>query len=212
MPAVLSVVAHQRIGKGAFKTAHHGTILGGGSTVKALQRHLGGSAIVVKRPYKEAKGSAVERHLPVVEAGELINECNIIYWANALMRKTREYIDSIDKTKGKPPMTVPNPRFANAGFCIVNQSSTSTDGHSYVISARLKHKNAISPSIQRSYMLEELIDGRFMKFIHNQDPLPAMKPGQAGYDLAQFLCFTQHVQYVLTDKAAFISDYQGEHL
>ncbi|KAJ7588447.1 hypothetical protein C8J56DRAFT_1080475 [Mycena floridula] len=36
-----------------------------------------------------------------------------------------------------------------------------------------------------------------------------MHHGDEGYDIAAFLCFCQHVQYLKTDGLAYLSDYQG---
>ncbi|KAI6115137.1 hypothetical protein EDD16DRAFT_1551096 [Pisolithus croceorrhizus] len=62
-----------------------------------------------------------------------------------------------------------------------------------------------------AYLLEEKIicDGVFTKFIHNVDCSPLLNPDEDGYDTAEFLCFTQHVQYVKTKGLAYIADYQG---
>ncbi|KIO04658.1 hypothetical protein M404DRAFT_26113 [Pisolithus tinctorius Marx 270] len=72
------------------------------------------------------------------------------------------------------------------------------------------------------YLAEELIrfddgpDGisgggskKFTKFIHNSNPNPFPEPGEYGYETAEFLAFTQHVQYSNTNGQVYISDYQG---
>jgi len=41
------------------------------------------------------------------------------------------------------------------------------------------------------------------------DCVPSLDEDEYGYDLAVFLAFTQHLQYVQTEGLAFISDYQG---
>jgi len=41
------------------------------------------------------------------------------------------------------------------------------------------------------------------------NPLSLLDEDDSGYDLALFLAFTQHVQYVKTGSLAFVSDYQG---
>jgi len=63
------------------------------------------------------------------------------------------------------------------------------------------------------YLLKEKINGGstvFTKFIHNMDCGPTLDEDEVGYDIAQFLAFTQHVQYTQTGKLVFISDYQGK--
>ncbi|TEB26507.1 kinase-like protein [Coprinellus micaceus] len=76
---------------------------------------------------------------------------------------------------------------------------------------RLKNKDSISPSFKFTYMLEEAIPGEFVKYIHNGDPRPILEPEEAPkeYELAQFLCFTQHLQYYIWEGVVFLSDYQG---
>ncbi|KAG1786732.1 uncharacterized protein HD556DRAFT_1313225 [Suillus plorans] len=68
-------------------------------------------------------------------------------------------------------------------------------------------------SVSAVYLLEEHIlfdDGKvFTKFIHNMDCVPSLDQDEYGYDLAVFLAFMQHLQYVQTEGFAFISDYQG---
>ncbi|KAI6146731.1 hypothetical protein BKA82DRAFT_3980550 [Pisolithus tinctorius] len=62
-----------------------------------------------------------------------------------------------------------------------------------------------------AYLLEEKIecDGDFTKFIHNCDCVPLLNPDEEGYDIAEFLCFTQHVQYIKTKGLVYIANYQG---
>ncbi|KIO09198.1 hypothetical protein M404DRAFT_22387 [Pisolithus tinctorius Marx 270] len=63
------------------------------------------------------------------------------------------------------------------------------------------------------YLLEEKIEGGhavFKKFIHNMDCGPSLDEYEDGYDIAEFLAFTQHVQYTKTGGLTFISDYQGK--
>ncbi|KAJ7688834.1 hypothetical protein B0H17DRAFT_1135375 [Mycena rosella] len=49
----------------------------------------------------------------------------------------------------------------------------------------------------------------FVKFIHNGDSVPLLNPDDPLYPIAEFLCFTQHVQYFKTDGTVFLSDLQG---
>ena len=53
--------------------------------------------------------------------------------------------------------------------------------------------------------------GSFIKYINNgaASPLGNTNITAAHRRRAEFLCFTQHVQYALTGKLAFVSDYQG---
>lgn len=63
-------------------------------------------------------------------------------------------------------------------------------------------------------LLEELITGRFQKFINNTSgkphPFPSISREQ-DFPIYEFLAFTQHLQWEKTNQMAFISDYQGSN-
>jgi hypothetical protein len=60
-------------------------------------------------------------------------------------------------------------------------------------------------------MIEEQIPSDFVKLINNNSA--KVHKGSLGPEadvmLGAFLAFTQHVQYLKTQKQVFISDYQG---
>ena len=67
-----------------------------------------------------------------------------------------------------------------------------------------------------AFLIEEYIDqsieGPFMKYINNGIAKPlseATRHSDNHHYCAEFLCFTQHVQYAISGKSAYISDYQG---
>ncbi|CAK5274370.1 unnamed protein product, partial [Mycena citricolor] len=65
-------------------------------------------------------------------------------------------------------------------------------------------------SLRRTYLLEELIGtGKFVKYINNNSATPVASLSPDRRSLAEFLCFTQHVQYEQTDGLVFLSDLQG---
>lgn len=69
---------------------------------------------------------------------------------------------------------------------------------------------ANTSSICQRYLAEELIDTEtedFVKFIHNDKAMLLMAANDPLYDIVEFLCFTQHVQYFKT--AVFLLDLQG---
>ncbi|KAJ6488758.1 hypothetical protein C8R45DRAFT_827125, partial [Mycena sanguinolenta] len=62
------------------------------------------------------------------------------------------------------------------------------------------------------YLVEEFIEGgsdTFVKFVHNGDANPLLDAGDELYYIAEFLCFTQHLDYFKTDGTVFLSDLQG---
>ncbi|KAJ7195314.1 hypothetical protein GGX14DRAFT_404019 [Mycena pura] len=67
-------------------------------------------------------------------------------------------------------------------------------------------------TICRAYLVEEFMpwgNGEFMKFVQNGNTVPLLDEDYPLYNLAQFLRFTQHVQYEKSGGLGFISDYQG---
>ncbi len=65
-----------------------------------------------------------------------------------------------------------------------------------------------------SWLLEKRIDaatqGLWRKYINNDSPVPLMMHSKADEQRAEFLAFCQHLQYMLTKKLVFVSDYQGK--
>ncbi|KAF8127214.1 hypothetical protein EV363DRAFT_1223459 [Boletus edulis] len=63
------------------------------------------------------------------------------------------------------------------------------------------------------YLAEELIPIRageaFVKYIHNDKAKPNIFFNMELDEVTEFLAFTQHVQYITTNKLTYISDYQG---
>jgi hypothetical protein len=93
------------------------------------------------------------------------------------------------KNKGAPPFKIPHMRFVHAALGILANETHDT------------------------YMIEEVIDdateGQFVKYIGNGSAKPLKHlTGDEAYR-AQFLAFSQHVQYIKTKGLAFIADYQG---
>ncbi|KAJ7214556.1 kinase-like domain-containing protein, partial [Mycena pura] len=129
-----------------------------------------------------------------------LQEANLLYWASSLMGFTYSFINYfISKAVGKPPFDIPELRFVYAGVAV---------SHDQV----LGNNTANTSSVRRTYLLEELIDTEaedFVKFVHNGNALPLLEPEDPLYEIAQFLCFTQHVQYYKTEGAVFLSDLQG---
>ncbi|KAJ7206097.1 hypothetical protein GGX14DRAFT_343351, partial [Mycena pura] len=97
-----------------------------------------------------------------------------------------------------PPFPIPKICFVRAGVAVVHPAAKG--GTTYTISLR------------RTCLLEEFInnpESEFVKFVHNGDAVPLLADNDPLYALADFLCFTQHVQYAKSGGLIFISDYQG---
>ncbi|EIW80120.1 hypothetical protein CONPUDRAFT_74365 [Coniophora puteana RWD-64-598 SS2] len=59
------------------------------------------------------------------------------------------------------------------------------------------------------YLLEERIDHQFIKYINNDSVTPCKGLSKEEEEIANFLCFVQHVQYQTMHRVAFLSDFQG---
>ncbi|KAJ7776556.1 hypothetical protein DFH07DRAFT_731711, partial [Mycena maculata] len=129
-----------------------------------------------------------------------VQEANLLYWASTLMGFTYSFINHfIANAPEEPPFDIPQLHFVHAGVAVVHDQVSGTNV-------------ANVSSISRTYLLEELIDTEnedFVKFIHNGNALPLLPPSDPLYQIAEFLCFTQHVQYFKTDCSVCLSDLQG---
>ncbi|KAG6370500.1 hypothetical protein JVT61DRAFT_11413 [Boletus reticuloceps] len=206
------------IGYGGFKTAQLAQL-----TLSPLRPNGIGSEpcqdIIVKRFYIPSKKAdqlpavndpkddpkrSLAKRFPRLsvpdELEKLYREANILYWAKSLLQLTYDFIDrAISKAATLPPFDIPRLCFIDAGLLLAvkpNENNAKSSG---------------TANVQTPYLAEELIPNSksFMKYVHNSEPYPLPEPDEPGYDLAQFLCFTQHIQYVKTGGLAYITDYQG---
>ncbi|KAJ6507052.1 hypothetical protein C8R45DRAFT_798108, partial [Mycena sanguinolenta] len=126
---------------------------------------------------------------------------NLLYWASPLMEFTysaiRRQMCETDEQTTK--ITIPQLRFVHAGVAVCHDQVTGTDMRN-------------TSSIRRTCLVEEFIeegsDG-FVKYVHNGDVNPLLDYDAPLYHIAEFLCFTQHLQYYKTDGTVFVSDFQG---
>jgi hypothetical protein len=192
---------------------HATTVVVASPKEDALRSHFGSLQLKAKRSYVGKNGNIL-RLGAMKELSELSVECNTIYWATAILRSTYDWIDDFDRGEEEVgrqrPFSIPRLQFVKAGLSCVLSPHGSTNMTKAVLE-RLKNKDSISPSFKFTYMLKEAIPGEFVKYIHNGDPRPILEPEEAPkeYELAQFLCFTQHLQYCIWEGVVFLSDYQG---
>jgi len=167
--------------------------------------------VVLKRPYIDdhptEPGPPFTRYTLKDESNILYCEANVLYWAKSLLKMTYKFIDhAIDNNKVAPPFEIPRVRFVDAGLLLAysDVSVVTTEGAS----------QAAKPTgtVSTVYLAEELIptlDGDFVKYIHNSDAAPCSFLDRTEDEIAKFLAFTQHMQYVKTGGQVYISDYQG---
>ena len=133
------------------------------------------------------------------ESEKLFCEANVLYWAKSLFQVVEDFVANVlANAVVAPPFNIPSVRFVNAGLTF--QYSTGPT------------RGSRAPSVNCTYLCEEEIkDAKnlFTKFIHNGNCMPLVLPGEFGYNVAEFLAFSQHVQYIKTGGLAYISDYQG---
>jgi hypothetical protein len=116
-------------------------------------------------------------------------ELKCAVWAECLLSMCYVYIQEVYK-KGKslPPFPIPELRFVRTALALAEKGPD------------------IEPLV---FLLEELISdeehGHFEKYVNNS----SAEPEQDSSELLLFLYFTQHCQYWLTGKMAYVSDYQG---
>jgi len=169
-----------------------------GSFKRAIFGHLSGSifpdsestSICIKQCWYLCKASGIrfayDNHTQVTK---LSAEINCLRWAAALMGIVYDFINKYTEIHGKPSFIIPEMRFVKSALAIVDTT-------------------------HETYMLEEVIDeaadGAFMKYIGNGSVKPLDSLSGAAAYRAEFLAFSQHVQYMKTSGLAFIGDFQGK--
>jgi hypothetical protein len=186
------------IKQGGFKLAAFGT------SMPAVFKAGRAEAICAKRTYNavervvEVDGSLMKKVVNVPYEGEiqfqhLTMDVSCLVWAQALLDIVYDFIKEESGDPTKLPFHIPQFRFVEAAIAI-EQSSTTT----------VK---------KTSFLLEEVIDkdieGPFRKYLNNVSPEPLVMETKEDEERANFLAFSQHVQYWKTKKQVFVSDYQG---
>lgn len=182
-----------RLGRGTCKVAIKATM---------LSVEMSGSGdIVIKRMIESISVDNFGREMIAFKKGHaeslaVLQEANMYNWARALMDFAYEFVDGFIKQHGAPPFVIPRLQMVD-----------------FFIAARRVTGNSGGTTSGGSYLLEELIDesleGPWIKYINNTSSIPVVKPGERGFDIAQFLSCVQHVQYIHTSRLVFVSDFQG---
>ncbi|KAJ7589178.1 alpha-kinase family-domain-containing protein [Mycena floridula] len=126
------------------------------------------------------------------ELPKVVSEANLLYWAYPLHSMVYDFMEREKETTLKgavPPFPLARRRlsFVQSGVAVAIEGT----------------------KLKMTYLVEEEIQGNFIKYLVNSSAKPLMDPSELGYDIACFLCFCQHVQYIKTGGLAYISDYQG---
>ena len=210
----LAINCRHILGRGAAKTTHSAilSVLNAPSSSSGLG-HKPNEPVVAKRFYyiandvtgvvpKEAK---IMRYSLEDERRKVEAEANLLYWADSLMSLANSWIQAqiAQRTNcGDPcPLNIPKLRFVRGGVASVQGAYHKAElGKLYY-----------QPSA--TYIIEEPITsalGEFTKYVHNVDATPQLPSfDEPAYEIAEFLCFVQHLQYWKTDAMVYISDFQG---
>ncbi|CAK5269533.1 unnamed protein product [Mycena citricolor] len=208
----LSMVASDLpLGIGSFKSAHNARlnlhVLSSGNILGCVPNQH----VAAKRMFESwsEDQTRLERYKPSQEYLQTIREANIMLWAVSLFDFCYSFIQSFIEKNGPPPadLTIFDIRFVEAGVALVHDSSAR--GHSVKDTS----------SLVRSFIIEEIITPTetdqaetFLKFVHNNlaAPTPFIVRNTVNYAVAEFLCFTQHIQYEKSGGTVFLSDLQGK--
>ena len=144
--------------------------------------------ICLKEAYYIARETGNRVAYDPAKQGEMLtSEVKCSKWANALMSLVYDFIKAEHKKRGEPPFPIPKMRYVMVALAVAQHGNT-------------------------TYLLEEFIDesdGGFRKYINNTAAVPLSTTDLDRKEIGDFLVFTQHVQYVKTEKLAFVSDQQG---
>ena len=193
------------MGAGAFKTAHTATLVLLVPTLSSI-RSCTHKTIIIKCPYTCCPGRFNEGPFNCLrvreESEKLFCKANVLYWAKALFKLTEDFIAKrIARVQDPPPFVIPSVCFVDAAFTFQYPPGPA--------------RGLRAPVIDCTYLCEEEIEDAEMSFIkltHNSNCVPLLKPGELGYEVVQFLTFTQHIQYLKMKGSAYVSDYQGMYL
>ena len=174
---------------GTFKSAHCGRIF---SPVAGVPTCFN-EKICVKQAYYPTATGGIGHYRGNEEYEKILKEIICLDWATILLDLTYAFIDAGVAEHGKPPGGIPRLCFVRAMLA----EATIPNG--------LQEK--------KYFLIEEWVGdaGPFVKYINNGHPGSCVRADapEETHEIAEFLCFAQHVQYHQTGGLAFTSDYQG---
>ncbi len=182
--------------QGSFKTAHPGAIQFQGGTNQGTNPFTDPDGLVcVKQVYElNDDGTTILRLKGRHELQKLSTECNCLIWASILLDLTYQFVNREVMKKGQPSHRIPVLRFARSMIAVVRENS-----------------------MEKVFLVEEWLNQgdhsghKFLKYVGNHFPQSCLDPTDPpeAHNVAEFLIFAQHVQWVKTGGRAFTSDYQG---
>lgn len=184
--------------KGAFKIAHFGHTdipLFGNSTQVCIKQTFFNSTSPVEDSNSKKPLPSLVVYRGQTQAKKLSVELNCLGWASALMDLVYGFMKKEVPVRGSPPFEVPHMRYVKAGLAIQVSKGSADD-------------------TQHVYLLEEFIHdseepGGFVKYLNNNSAKPCKFQDEERSTRAEFLSFSQHVQFIETGGQAYLSDFQG---
>lgn len=175
-------------------------------TSDKLSKDIADFCLILSMSLIAAKQTFFCEKFPDAETGEMVNwkrkqyghkdnfkkisiEANCIYYITELKHRSYEFVDhrlATGKHKDPPPECI------NCFKCV-----------SWAIAISIEQQ---SPN----YLLEEKIEGKFVKYISNNSAEPSLPlKTQQDIEITHFICFSEHVQFIETGGIMFVSDLQG---
>ncbi|KAG1799650.1 uncharacterized protein BJ212DRAFT_1401646 [Suillus subaureus] len=183
---------------GSFKTCHpallHTTSLSATPGPSTSQSSIFTAMhVVAKRVFfrKRDGNSKRQRFSKEDELGRTLDEANCLYWATCLMSLIYIFVDEMLQTQ------------------TVKQTVANEIPRLRLVYAAVAIPEDVSDRAGAAYLLEERIEGKFIKYINNNSAAPAHHLRGKEEKIGLFLCFAQHVQYQLTNEVVYLSNFQG---
>lgn len=161
----------------------------------------GGSVVVAKQAIDNtiAGTRTTERERPyegVKQLTWLSDDIKCMVWANAMQKLVVDFIQLCFLEENTLQYELDIPKFSFVAGALGVETKSDND----------KKK---PPTWIIEERVDEEVEGPWRKYVNNDRPRPIKMKNSKDQTRAEFLCFSQHVQYMLTNKSAFVSDYQG---
>ncbi|KAJ7645771.1 hypothetical protein B0H17DRAFT_1148314 [Mycena rosella] len=143
--------------------------------------------------YNIAHDAQYQPSLLICTKAKLLSmEVRCLGWGHVLLSMTYTFMRRFIRNNNNidPPFDIPQMRFVRAALASSQEAGERRE----------------------LFLVEERItesEGKFRKFINNRAAIPTAFKTKADMERAEFLAFTQHIQYWSTFKMVFVSDYQG---
>ena len=200
----ISYSSKANIHYGVFKLA-----FAGNSTSRVFRsldsNSPGGESLCLKQAYYLSTQSGNRKPYDAAsQIPRLVVDICCLVWADQLMQLVYRFIEDHDQAAQ-----------ASSASTTSSTSESQKDSRPLVPALHFTSSGlAFSDDRNTIYLVEELIDakieGRYVKYVSNALPKPlSYLPDEEYINVANFLCFSQHVQYMRT-KLAYVSDFQGK--